>query len=184
MLSAPRYAADATGSINLTSTTAGKVALVANTTLLTGNCPVMMALHHSIRLGARWQTLLATEAPRQPQTIATKEAVRHPSHSVTIPLPHSVKRVGAPTPTITPAISLTPLLSRGTRARQLTVASPAVRPTSRSVTSASLKETAAPPPQSSPLVCPRRRHRPTSLSISPRRTTARPLPTMTTWPGR
>ena len=32
-------AADATGSINLTSTTPGKVALVANTTLLTGNCP-------------------------------------------------------------------------------------------------------------------------------------------------
>jgi hypothetical protein len=32
-------AADATGTINLTSTTAGKVALVSNTTLLTGNCP-------------------------------------------------------------------------------------------------------------------------------------------------
>ncbi len=31
--------ADATGTINLTSTTAGKVALVMNTTLLTGNCP-------------------------------------------------------------------------------------------------------------------------------------------------
>ncbi len=32
-------AADATGTINLTSTTAGKVALVSGTTLLTGNCP-------------------------------------------------------------------------------------------------------------------------------------------------
>lgn len=32
-------AADATGTINLTSTTAGKVALVSNTTLLTTNCP-------------------------------------------------------------------------------------------------------------------------------------------------
>ena len=32
-------AADATGTINLTSTTSGKVALVSNTTLLTGNCP-------------------------------------------------------------------------------------------------------------------------------------------------
>src|SRR6185369_16096831 len=32
-------AADATGTINLTSTTDGKVALVSNTTLLTGNCP-------------------------------------------------------------------------------------------------------------------------------------------------
>jgi len=32
-------AADVTGTINLTSTTAGKVALVAGTTLLTGNCP-------------------------------------------------------------------------------------------------------------------------------------------------
>jgi uncharacterized repeat protein (TIGR01451 family) len=32
-------AADATGTINLTSTTAGKVALVNNTTLLAGNCP-------------------------------------------------------------------------------------------------------------------------------------------------
>lgn len=31
--------ADATGALNLTSTTAGKVALVSNTTLLTGNCP-------------------------------------------------------------------------------------------------------------------------------------------------
>jgi uncharacterized repeat protein (TIGR01451 family) len=31
--------ADATGTLNLTSTTAGKVALVANTTLLAGNCP-------------------------------------------------------------------------------------------------------------------------------------------------
>jgi Calx-beta domain/Lamin Tail Domain/WD40-like Beta Propeller Repeat len=31
--------ADATGTINLTSTTAGKVALVSGTTLLTGNCP-------------------------------------------------------------------------------------------------------------------------------------------------
>src|SRR5207302_1411172 len=31
--------ADATGTINLTSTTAGKVALVSNTTLLTGSCP-------------------------------------------------------------------------------------------------------------------------------------------------
>src|SRR5207302_8027393 len=31
--------ADATGTINLTSTTAGKVALVANTTLLAGSCP-------------------------------------------------------------------------------------------------------------------------------------------------
>jgi fibronectin-binding autotransporter adhesin len=30
---------DATGSINLTSTTAGKVALVSNTTFFTGNCP-------------------------------------------------------------------------------------------------------------------------------------------------
>jgi uncharacterized protein len=30
---------DATGTINLTSTTAGKVALVSNLTLLTGNCP-------------------------------------------------------------------------------------------------------------------------------------------------
>ena len=32
-------AADATGTINLTSTTAGKVALVGNTTLLTTNGP-------------------------------------------------------------------------------------------------------------------------------------------------
>jgi uncharacterized repeat protein (TIGR01451 family) len=32
-------AADATGTINLTSTTAGKVALISNTILLTGNCP-------------------------------------------------------------------------------------------------------------------------------------------------
>lgn len=32
-------AADATGTLNLTSTTDGKVALVSNTTLLTGNCP-------------------------------------------------------------------------------------------------------------------------------------------------
>ena len=32
-------AADATGTLNLTSTTAGKVALVLGTTLLTGNCP-------------------------------------------------------------------------------------------------------------------------------------------------
>src|SRR5207248_2751634 len=32
-------AADATGNINITSTTAGKVALVSNTTSLTGNCP-------------------------------------------------------------------------------------------------------------------------------------------------
>jgi hypothetical protein len=32
-------APDATGSINLTSTTAGKIALVRGTTLLTGNCP-------------------------------------------------------------------------------------------------------------------------------------------------
>src|SRR4030095_12093552 len=30
---------DATGTINLTSTTAGKVALVSNTILLSGNCP-------------------------------------------------------------------------------------------------------------------------------------------------
>jgi predicted extracellular nuclease len=30
---------DASGTINLTSTTAGKVALVSNTTLFTGNCP-------------------------------------------------------------------------------------------------------------------------------------------------
>lgn len=31
--------ADATGTLNLTSTTAGKVALISNTALLTGNCP-------------------------------------------------------------------------------------------------------------------------------------------------
>lgn len=36
---APLPAADATGTINITSTTAGKVALVTGTTLLTGNCP-------------------------------------------------------------------------------------------------------------------------------------------------
>jgi ribosomal protein L35AE/L33A len=36
---APLPAPDATGTINLTSTTAGKVALISNTTLLAGNCP-------------------------------------------------------------------------------------------------------------------------------------------------
>jgi uncharacterized protein (TIGR03437 family) len=36
---APLPTADITGTINLTSTTPGKVALVAGTTLLTGNCP-------------------------------------------------------------------------------------------------------------------------------------------------
>ncbi len=36
---APLPTADATGSINITSTTDGKVALVSGTTLLTGNCP-------------------------------------------------------------------------------------------------------------------------------------------------
>ncbi len=161
-------APDAVGTIAMAAT-AGKVALVAGTTALTGSgCPLAATVADFVGYGT---TAACFEgAGRAPAPSNTSAALRKAGGCTDTNENATDFLVSAPFPRNTSS--------------PLNNCAAGTPPNLTMTTSQSSKATAARRRRRSPSVCQRRRRQPTSRLTSPRKTTPPPPPTATTWPGR